>query len=103
LENVVKKIIDIEKNAQQVIDDAEKEKQDKQVELERRLGILKKEIAEGAKRKVKEIRQEELNGATKEAEDIIAKCSTQIEVMEENYEKNKERWKKELVEAVLMR
>lgn len=101
MEDVVRKIIDIEEKAQKVIDSALKERVEKRAELDERLKRLKQKLIQDADIKIAQIKDMELSETRDEAEALLNKCSNRIADMESHYEQSKDEWKKMLFEAVL--
>lgn len=103
MEDVIKKIINIEAEAQKTMDSAEKEKIDRTKELEERLKVLKTKLSQDAINKVASIREKEIS-ATKE---IVKKreqaCNEQLKKIQSYLDKSGEKWSEDLVKAVLMR
>ncbi len=101
MEEVIKKIIDIEEKAQKVVDDALEEKRLK--EEEHMLKILKLEdtIVNDAKRKVEQIRIREFDEIRDKENEKILECDKKLQAMEQLAAKNMDQWVDELVKRVL--
>jgi len=103
LEEVIKKIIYIENQAQKVMDSAEQEKLDRKNELDQSLKQLKETILDDTNKKIKTIRDAEINEVKKEAQVKEAECISRVQSIQKHYEEKCEEWANSLVEAVLKR
>lgn len=103
MEEVIRKIISIENEAQNIISNAEQEKQLKRNELEERLKSLEKKLMQDAHNKVIKLRETELEIAAVEAEKIVSACSSKLECIARTYDENGEKWAVELTNSVLKR
>lgn len=103
LEKVIKKIINIEQQAQRIVDSAEVEKQEKEAELKVKLEALEKKLIDAAHEKVAQIREMEIKEAKQVAESKSAGCTSRLAKMEKHYNKSKDLWCSQLVDAVLKR
>jgi hypothetical protein len=101
MEEVIKKIIEIEDQAQKIIDDAIEEKKAKETEHEKRLIDLEASIINDAKKKVVQVREREFLEIKEQEEAKIEKCEIQLKKMDENAAKMMDQWVSELVKRVL--
>ena len=101
MEEVIKRIIYIENKAQNVINDAEKEKISKQNELKDRLDALEKKLMADADKKIKRLREIELSEANAIALDSNESCTGRLKMIEQNSMDKKEIWAKNLYESVI--
>lgn len=103
MEDVINKIIDIETEAQKVIDAVEKEKMDRTNELQERLKKLKIKLVQDAHNKVASIREKEI-AATKElAAQRSQDCKGKLQKIQSYLDEHGEIWSEDLVKAVLKR
>lgn len=103
LEEVIRRIIDIEKKAQDLIDSAKKEEDRKKRELSDTMQKLEEQIMKAAYRKVEQIRTREIEEAKKDAKILQNACANKLEQIEEQYEKYRDIWCEQLVDTVLKR
>ncbi len=101
MEEVIKQIIDIEDKAQGIIDEANKEKEQKELEHKKKLEALEATIISDAKEKVKQIRAREFDEIREQEEEKVRRCDRQIVEMEKYAEDNMEKWVNDLVNRVL--
>lgn len=103
LEEVIRKIISIENDAQRIMDLVEKEKQDKRVALQNELKQMQEKLVRDANHKVEEIKHMELKLLKEEANEMLKDCQRKINSMQELYDKNSDQWVDEIVQSVLKR
>jgi len=101
MEEVIKKIIEIEETAQKLMEDTEKEKEEKKKEHQARIQALEEKIMHDAKRKVVQLREREALENQKMTQEKIEMCDQHLIKMAKHMKKNKDQWVEELVEAVL--
>lgn len=100
---MIKRIIDIETEAQRMIDDVEKEKIDRANELQERLKGLKIKLTQDAYNKVEAIRDKEIAAARALAVERATQCAGKIQNIQSYLDDNGEKWSEDLVKAVLKR
>lgn len=101
MEEIIKKIISIEDQAQKIIDDALEDKRNQEKEHRDRVAALENKIISDAKKKVEQIREREF-AEIQDAEDgKIAKCDKRLEEMRKQAEQNMSKWVDELVNRVI--
>lgn len=103
MEDVIKKIINIEEKARAIIEAANQEKEIKEQEFDQKLSSLEEKIMGDARKKIKQLRERELNENTEAKRVSEQKCQKKIAIIEERVVKNKDQWVSELVENVLKR
>lgn len=103
MEEVIKKIIKIEMHAQEMMMDAEIEKEERGKALHRDLKQLEEKLSQDAQRKVVAIRAKEIEEAKQEAERIVDSCKSKIDEIQKQFDANGEIWANELVNKVLKR
>ena len=89
MEEILKKIIQIDKNADSLKKNLEDELKAKLEQVETEIERLKTEIVLGAKEKAKSMKEIELEKATKEAEEIIARGKERALELQQNYKERK--------------
>lgn len=101
MDNVITKILDVERKAREVIDDARKANDT----LEKRLKKDSKNLGDDIERRVnaKNLALEnfEESEADKKIEVIENELETKLEELENRYNKNKDRWIKNLTENII--
>ncbi|MBC7959475.1 MAG: hypothetical protein H7X94_06385 [Vallitaleaceae bacterium] len=103
MEDVIRKIIDIETEAQMIIDSAEKEKINRTNELEGRLKSLKIKLIQDAHKKVASIREKEISATNAVASQRAMDCAGKLTKIQEVLDQSGEEWSDDLVKAVLKR
>lgn len=103
MEEVIKKIIMIEMHAQEMMMDAQIEKEERGKALEADLKKLKEKLTEDAQKKIHSIREREIEEAKIESEKIIQSCAGKIDAIQKQFDLNAEIWSDDLVKKVLMR
>lgn len=100
IEEVIKGIIDIDKNAAKQREDLEKEINQKRKEAEQYIQRLKSEIVESQKEKVKAMRKEEINKTNIETENIKQNAYKKCEDMYKTFKQHKDSIVKEIFEEI---
>jgi hypothetical protein len=103
VETIINKIISIENNAREVLYNTNKEKEKKHEEMIDITNKLKDKILHDANRKVEQLRKRELEEAKAKAQAYITKAEKDLENMKEYSAQHKEKWRDELLKAVLER
>lgn len=103
MEEIIKKIIDIEYKAQSVIDDANQEKEKRKEALKEKLIVLEEQLISDAKRKIGQLRTRELDEAIRENVLEEEKCMASLIKMDAQKHEMEKIWKDELVTSVLKR
>ena len=103
MEEIIKRIIEIENKAQKAMKSAKEEKKAKEKEFENTLIELEEKIMEEAYSKIKQIREIELDEIENQAKEEKEKCNYVLEKMEEKHRKNAEKWKNEIVSSIIKR
>ena len=101
MEEIIRRIIEIEDKAQEIVHDArDAEKNlDKRVEAEdKRLAKAIHEKAENRCRKMRETEQEQVSGKITL---IKSRAQEQLKELEEKYDKNKEKWVDDMVRHII--
>ncbi len=101
MEDVIKKIIKIEEEAQSIMATTLKENNVKRKELEVSLAELKEQLVGHAHIKAKETRKKELSKNAVYAKDIKLKCELRLKEMDVKANANEEAWIDYLVKQVL--
>lgn len=103
MDDVIKKIIDIETKAQQIIDAAEKEKIDQSNELKEKLKNLKIKLTQDAHNKVAFLREKEISETKQIASEKANECTYKLEAIQKIFDEYGEQWSDSLVTSVLKR
>ena len=101
MEEVIKKIIQIEEEAQAIIDETMKEKERKEKEHEEELVHLQASIIQNAHRKVEQIRKREFDEVNSKTANMEKKCEDRLQRIEKNADMKMDGWIDELVNRVL--
>ncbi|NDL66533.1 hypothetical protein [Anaerotalea alkaliphila] len=103
MEEIIKKIIDIEYQAQAVLDEAKELKEQTDKELQEKLKALKLKSGMDAKLEIERYRQQELKEFQRFEEREAEKTQKILRAMEDRRREMADKWKEELVESVLKR
>jgi ethanolamine utilization protein EutQ (cupin superfamily) len=101
MEDVIRRIIEIEDEARRIIDDSIADKKRKEKEHKERIEVLEQKIISDAKRKVEQIREREFAEIEEKERLKVEKCSKHIQSMRQHGDENMDRWVKELVDRVI--
>lgn len=101
MEEVVRRILQIEETAQETMNQAIQDKKEKEDAHQKRLSELQARINREAERKVRELREMELAEAQQKSEQISRDCSVRIEEMEQLSRQNMENWIEAVTKAIL--
>jgi hypothetical protein len=103
MEDVIKRIIDIEEKAQALMNHTLQEKEALIKGYEEKTVAMEKRIHEEAVTKIEQIRKKELSDSAAERKAIEAQCDMKMMAIEEKIKKHKEVWVTDLVNQVLNR
>jgi vacuolar-type H+-ATPase subunit H len=101
MEEVIKKIIQIEEQAQSIISEAIQEKERKEKEHEDKIQNLHETIIDNAHKKVEQIRAREFEEINEKKTAMEDKCQAQLGRMQNNANQKMDQWVNELVNRVL--
>ncbi|WZL82285.1 hypothetical protein QBE53_04065 [Vallitaleaceae bacterium 9-2] len=101
MEEVIKKIIEIEEKAQSVINETLKEKERKEKEHEAKVQNLEETIISNAHRKVEQIREREFAEVNGKRQAMEKECEDRLDRMQSYANEKMDQWVDELVRRVL--
>lgn len=101
MEEVIKKIIEIEDIAKDIMDTTVAEKEQKEKEHVQQLKALEDKIVSDAKKKVEQIREREFLEIKEHEEEKVRLCEERLVKMDSEAAKKMDVWVKELVDRVL--
>jgi vacuolar-type H+-ATPase subunit H len=101
MEEVIKKIIQIEEQAQSIISEAIQEKERKEKEHEDKIQNLHETIINNAHSKVEQIRAREFEEINEKKTAMEDKCQARLGRMQDNANQKMDQWVNELVNRVL--
>jgi|ASRM01.1.fsa_nt_gi vacuolar-type H+-ATPase subunit H len=101
MEEVIKKIIQIEEQAQSIIKEAIQEKERKEKEHEDKIQNLHETIINNAHKKVEQIREREFEEINEKKTAMEDKCQARLSRMQDNANQQMDQWVNELVNRVL--
>jgi hypothetical protein len=101
LEEVIKKIIDIEYKAQGIMDDTEEEKTQKYKELEAKINDLKEDILTQAEEKVNQLWDREIQEAKEIAQQKNKELVKKLDSIEKYANENKGEWVDRITENII--
>ncbi len=103
MEDVIKKIIEIEEKAQRILDEVAKEKEHKYEEHQKTIHTMEEKTTQNAHRKVREIRERELKEVNEKKQAMEEACAKQWQQMDVYSQEHMEQWVQELINHVLDR
>ncbi len=101
MEEVIRQIIDIEEQAQKIIDDALEDKRRKEEEHVAQVNELEDQLMQDAHRKVAQIREREFKEIREQQRKMQEKCKNRQEAMEKRAAQEMDKWVDNLVNRVL--
>lgn len=101
MEDVIKKIIQIDKNAGSLKNNLETEIKKKQQEIEAEIEKLRTEIVIGAKEEAKRRKEEELKKAAEQAEEIVNNGKVKALELQKRFEEKKEALVTEIFKEII--
>lgn len=101
MEDVIKKIIQIDKNAGSLKNNLETEIKKKQQEIEAEIEKLRTEIVIGAKEEAKRRKEEELKKAAEQAEEIVNYGKVKALELQKRFEEKKEALVTEIFKEII--
>lgn len=103
MEEVIRRIIQIEEDAQKLIDGAEQEIALQEKELDEKLKKIEKEYSEEAKKKLEAIKASEIALAQTEVDEKKRFCIGKLQEIEKLYSEHGEKWADSILKSVLKR
>lgn len=101
MEEVIRQIIDIEEQAQKIIDDTLEEKRHKEEEHIAQVKELENQLMQDAHRKVAQIREREFKEIHEQQRKMKDKCANRQAAMEKKASQEMDKWVDNLVNRVL--
>ncbi len=101
MEDVLKKIIELEYKAQQIKNEATEEKKRLFEEAEAEIAKMKEEIFLSVKNQIEDMKKIEQDNIKKESEKLMLDTERKIGLMWEEFNKNKDLWVKEIFNKVV--
>jgi vacuolar-type H+-ATPase subunit H len=101
MEDVLKKIIELEYKAQQIKNEAIEEKKRLFEEAEAEIAKMKEEIFLSVKNQIEDMKKIEQDNIKKESEKLMLDTERKIGLMWEEFNKNKDLWVKEIFNKVV--
>ncbi|MCG8500057.1 MAG: hypothetical protein MJB12_06575 [Firmicutes bacterium] len=101
MDDIVQKIIEIELQAQHIIDETEQEKQRINEALASEIEAMRLEIERKVERKLKQIKEREMQEAYQKVDEVQAKTQQQLEAMVECADNKKQEWEKYLMDQIV--
>ncbi|WHH61226.1 hypothetical protein [Petroclostridium sp. X23] len=103
MDAIIKKILEIEQKAQQIVDDADQEKQKIDEALELEIQDMEQEIHSKVERKIRQIREREMQEAQSRIKEINSKVKQQTESMIRYAAEKKDEWEDLLMNRIIGR
>ncbi|MFP4697904.1 MAG: hypothetical protein ACLFMO_04265 [Eubacteriales bacterium] len=101
MKEVIKRIIDIENGAQELLNDTEIEKEKKYKDMKNTINKMKDDYMLRADNKITQLRKQELKDAKNLADKQLQEANNQLQKIEEYANENLEEWVNKVVSAVL--
>lgn len=103
MENLIKKILNIENIAQNIINEAEAEEKNIEDKLVDEIKQLEEDIIKKQNRKIEQLKERELNEARLEADKNNENINSKLQDMESISNTNMQRWINEVVTSIIER
>jgi vacuolar-type H+-ATPase subunit H len=101
LDTIIKKILEIEQKAQQIVDDANQEQQKIEESLKLEILEMKEKIQQRTERKIQQIREKELQEARQKVKEIEIQSKLQVEAMDKYAKQKRDEWEKMLMSRII--
>ena len=101
MEEIIKRIIEIEDKAQKIMKDARSDRDGLDKRVEAKEERLKKQMSEAAERRCLKIRESERGRADEEIAQINARTKEQLSALEKTYSENKQKWVDDMVGHII--
>ncbi|MDE7294212.1 MAG: hypothetical protein K2N72_07290 [Oscillospiraceae bacterium] len=101
MESIIKSIIDIDRGASQKLEDAEKERMRILGSAKEKEESIIKEALEKSKRDLERLENEERKKSEEKLAAIKEENDRKVKAMQQSFEKNSERWRDEIFEAII--
>jgi len=101
MDDILKRIIEIEDRAQSIVRDAKEHKRNFSEEIEIEAQKMKKDIEERAERKIRQIQIQEDEYKQKKLEEIKKETSEKLNKMNQLYEMNRDKWVDAVFEMIM--
>lgn len=103
MDAIIKKIIDIEQKAQQIVNEAEDEKKLIEQNLSSEVEKMHEEIRTKANKKIEQVRKLELSEADLAVKDVVLKSEQQIKNMIQYSNEKRAQWEELIIQRVIGR
>ncbi|MBZ4645706.1 MAG: hypothetical protein PWP27_467 [Clostridiales bacterium] len=101
MDTIIKKILEIEQKAQQIVDDANQEQQKIEESLKLEILEMKEKIQQRTERKIQQIREKELQEARQKVKEIEIQSKLQVEAMDKYAKQKRDEWEKMLMSRII--
>ena len=99
---VIKKIIQIDKDATEAYDAFDEELKNKKIETQKQVEVLRKNIIEKQSENIDKLKEEKINEATCEAEKIMSEANEKCSRMIKQFEDKKDQIVNEIFSAIVL-
>jgi hypothetical protein len=103
MEDIIKRIINIEEKAQQIVENTAEEEKDFELSLEDKVEKLHREIQAKADTKITELNLQESAGDAKEETRLRTSAQQSAAFMQQLYQQKKEQWVEGIFQAIVGR
>lgn len=100
MEEVIEKILEIEEKAREIVSDAENEKSGLEEEIKELSEKLRRDISSRAEEKSNALREYEDGEADRKIEAINAEAQRSMQLLEEKFAQNRDKWVEEIFSSV---
>ena len=103
MDAIINKIIEVEQRAQQIVEEANREKQKNIVDFRHKLNNLKQDIQQRAEKKIKQIKEKEMLESQKKLEELNLKFEEQERLLTQYKSERFTEWIETLLNQIIGR
>ncbi|NLY43781.1 MAG: hypothetical protein GX066_07405 [Clostridiaceae bacterium] len=103
MDDIIKKILEIEERAKQIVEDANCQKEKMDEEIKKEIDKMKEELQQRAKRKIQQIREKEMKEAHKKVSEIEEQSKRQLEAITVLASNKKKEWETMVINRIVGR
>ena len=103
MDDIIKKILEIEEKAKQIVEDANYQKKKMDEGIQKEIDKMKEQLQQRALRKIQQIREKELNEARKKVSEIEEQSRRQLESITVLAQNKKKEWETLVINRIIGR
>ncbi|NSW90892.1 MAG: hypothetical protein HPY74_09540 [Firmicutes bacterium] len=101
MENILRKVIEIEYRAQRIMGEGAEERKQAVLEAEEKIALIKEEIFLSLKKSIEEIKAEKQKEAKQESERIMLETKNKVSLMQKEFNENRNLWVKDIFNDII--